>query len=272
MMKKVEPYKNIAGIYDEIRPSYPEKLIEDVISKANLKSGDILLDIGAGTGKATIQFAKKDFRINAVEIGEDMAEILINKCADYPSVSIDVASFEEWSRSDEQKYDMVYSAQAFHWIDKNIKYKKCYELLKDKGHLVLFWYNPSDDKLDKTRVIQEKIDTIVDKYVSNYFIDNGKPKRAEHDGVYKGDEREAEIESSGLFELLEKLEYTHEIKENAEQYLKAMKSVPAFASLLDGMDKNVIENMDNEIKALINKYGGYMGTLFNYSLYIARKI
>ena len=66
MIKEVEPYKGIAGIYEEIRPSYPQKLIKDVINKANLKLSDTLLEIGAGTGKATIQFAEKGFKIDAV--------------------------------------------------------------------------------------------------------------------------------------------------------------------------------------------------------------
>jgi hypothetical protein len=29
--------------------------------------------------------------------------------------------------------------------------------------------------------------------------------------------------------------------------------------------------MDNEIKEVINEYGGYVGTLFNFSLYITKK-
>lgn len=37
-MKKIEPYKGIAGMYEEIRPSYPDQLIQDVISKSDLKS------------------------------------------------------------------------------------------------------------------------------------------------------------------------------------------------------------------------------------------
>jgi trans-aconitate methyltransferase len=61
-----------------------------------------------------------------------MAEILRDKCADYSNVTIDVASFEEWKCNEDLKFDLIYSAQAFHWIDKNIKYKKCYELLIDK--------------------------------------------------------------------------------------------------------------------------------------------
>lgn len=53
-MNKIEPYKGISAIYEEIRPSYPEKLIQDVISKTDLKFNDRLLEIGSGTGKATI--------------------------------------------------------------------------------------------------------------------------------------------------------------------------------------------------------------------------
>lgn len=272
MGNKIEPYKGIAGIYDEIRPSYPEKLIKDIISKTDLKLEDSLLEIGAGTGKATIQFAEKGFSVHGIELGEDMAEILRDKCVNYPKVSVEVAPFEQWKCPCSQKYDMIYSAQAFHWIDKNIKYKKCCELLKDNGYLVLFWYNPCSDKLPLTKEIEEKIDRIVEKYIANYFVDKGQPERHAHDGVYKEDERRAEIEASGLFELVEKIEYTHETRNNANQYLKVMKSVPAFASKLDGLDDKVIENMDNEIAEIINYYGGYVSTMFNFSLYITKKI
>jgi len=183
-----------------------------------------------------------------------------------------VSSFEEWNSTNNQKYDMVFSAQAFHLIDKNIKYKKCHNLLKDKGYLVLFWYSPCNQKSDKTREIQKNIDVIVNKYINSHYKDNEKSERIEHDGIYKDSERKAEIELSGLFKLIEKLDYSHEIKENAEQYLKAMKSTPAFVSKLDGIDDKIIETMDNEIIELINKYGGYVGTLFNFSLYITIKI
>jgi SAM-dependent methyltransferase len=271
MVKKIEPYKGIAVIYDEIRPSYPEKLIRDVISRTNLKLDDRLLEIGAGTGKATVQFAEKGFKVHAIELGEDMAEILKVKCANYPKVSVDVASFEEWICHNDRVYDLIFCAQAFHWLDINIKYKKCYELLKDDGYLVLFWYNPCSDKLPATEEIEERVGKIVEKYASNYYLDRGKPERRAHDGVSKEDERKSEIEASGLFELVEKIEYTQETRNNADQYLKVIKSVPAFASILDGLDDKVIVDMDNEIREVINNCGGYASTLFNFSLYITKK-
>lgn len=272
MIKKIEPYKGIAEIYDEIRPSYPEKLIEDIISKTDLSLNNSILEIGAGTGKATVQFAKKGFAINAIELGEDMAAILKKKCTTYQKVSVDIASFEQWQGDNNEKFDMIYSAQAFHWLDKNIKYKKCHELLKDNGFLVLFWYTSNNDELSETMRIGENIDSIVKKYVSSYSINSEKPQRKEHDGVSEDDERKSEIEASGLFELVEKIEYTEETKNNAKQYIKVLNSVPAFASKVDGLSQLAIENMNREIEELINRNGGYVAALFNFTLYITKKI
>lgn len=272
MAVKVEPYKGIAEIYEEIRPSYPEKLIQDVIARAGLKPSDRLLEIGSGTGKATVQFAEGGFEIHAVEPGEDMAEIFKRKCRKYPKVSLDISSFEEWKCPDNETYDMIYCAQAFHWLDTEIKYKKCSKLLKDDGYLVLFWYNPSDNESAVSKEIDQKVEKIIQKYYSNYFVDRGKPARRAHSGVSKEDERKAEIEASGLFELVDKIEYTQESRNNPQQYLKAVKSVPAFASILDGLDDETIERMDNEIIEVVNSYGGYVSTLFTFSLYITKKV
>ena len=272
METKIEPYKGISVIYDEIRPSYPNKLIDDVISKTKIDSSHRLLEIGAGTGKATLQFAEKGFRIHAVELGEDMAEILRAKCADYKNVSLDVASFEQWINPKSMHYDMIYSAQAFHWIDAEIKYKKCHDLLKDEGYLVLFWYTVCEDELPITREIEAKVDTIVESYASSYSIEKEKPERRKHDGVTEDEKRKAEIEASGLFQLIEKKEYTQETRNNADQYLKVRKSIPAFASVLDRLEANVIDKMESEIRDVISYYGGYVSTQFKFSLFITKKI
>ena len=271
-MKKIEPYKGIAVIYDEVRPSYPDKLIEDVICKTDLKINDRLLEIGPGTGKATVQFAEKGFNIHGVELGKDMAEVFRRKCAKYPKVSIEVASFDQWDAEEQEKFDMIYCAQAFHWLDVNIKYKKCYELLKDDGYLVLFWYKPSENESDSSKIINEKVEEVIRKYTVNLVLQSGKPGRLAHSGISEDEERKAEIEASGLFEIIEKIDYTEEIQNSAEQCVKARKSVPAFASILDSMDEETIDKMDSEIVDIINDHGGKVGTTFDFSLYIAKKI
>ncbi len=200
-----------------------------------------------------------------------MAEILRDKCSDYSNVTIDVSSFEAWKCNEDQKFDVIYSAQAFHWIEKDIKYQKCYDLLRDKGYLVLFWYKPYGHKFPRTLEIDNQVNMVVKKYTANYFSIMDKPKRLVHTEVSNNDVRKMEIEDTGLFHIICELEYTHKIKNGPSQYLKAMKSVPAFASILDGLETNIIKKMDNEIEEIINNYGGYVDEEFQYSLYIARK-
>ena len=57
-MEKQESFNEMAQLYEKARPSYPEELIDDIIIKTNLGLKDRLLEIGAGTGKATIQLLK----------------------------------------------------------------------------------------------------------------------------------------------------------------------------------------------------------------------
>jgi hypothetical protein len=90
--------------------------------------------------------------------------------------------------------------------------------------------------------------------------------------VFKKEDRKAEIEDSGLFKIQDIFQYRTEVKNNSEQYLKAQKSVPAFASILDGMEESAIRDMEEEIVYEIDNNGGYVGTIFDYSLYIAKKI
>ena len=56
----------------------------------------------------------------------------------YPQVTFEIARFEQcWDRDDE--FDLVISAQAFHWISKNIGYDKSALALKQAGTIALFW-------------------------------------------------------------------------------------------------------------------------------------
>ncbi len=268
---KLEPYKGIAVTYEEIRPSYPEQLIEDIILRTGLNNSDRLLELGAGTGKATVQFAEKGFQVQAIEIGEDMAEILRKKCSDYEKVQIDVIAFEEWQNNSKVIYDMIYCAQAFHWLEPSIKYKKCHNLLKEEGYLVLFWYSPGEDNSLMALKRQDKINEVINRYKDDSSIKADAPQRKEHDGVYKEDERMREIEASGLFTVTDKLEYKQETKNDADMYIKTMVSVPSFAAILDGLEKQDAESMMTDIRNVIMEFGGYVSSYLNFSLYLARK-
>ena len=107
-------FERNAAVYDRVRPSYPEALIDAVIARA---PGKRALEVGAGTGKATALFAKRDLSITAIEPSAAMASVLR---ANVPSVTIVESTFEDFDSPD--RFDLVYAAQAFHWVDEAIGY------------------------------------------------------------------------------------------------------------------------------------------------------
>lgn len=139
-MRSRESFNNAAELYDEIRPSYPDQLINWIIQKTGLKTDDNLLEIAPGTGQATRKFAEKDYKIHAVELGDNLAKVLMKNLVDY-DVTVDVSSFEDWNSKSNEKYKLVYCATAWHWIDPEVKYKKSHGLLTNDGYLALIWNN-----------------------------------------------------------------------------------------------------------------------------------
>lgn len=103
-----------AALYDRVRPSYPEALVDAVIARA---PGKRVLEVGAGTGKATAVFAKRDLAITALEPGAAMASLLR---ANVPAVTVVESTFEAFSAT--ERFDLVYAAQAFHWVDEATGY------------------------------------------------------------------------------------------------------------------------------------------------------
>ncbi|MEX1377189.1 MAG: rRNA adenine N-6-methyltransferase family protein [Eubacteriales bacterium] len=76
-------FDDIVSSYDRMRPEYPNELFEDILSYSSLKYDVKSLEIGAGTGKATIPFLSKSFHVTAVEIGKNMASYLSKKFEKY---------------------------------------------------------------------------------------------------------------------------------------------------------------------------------------------
>jgi SAM-dependent methyltransferase len=125
-----------AELYDAARPSYPEALVDEVISSSAIPPGGGILEIGAGTGKATLAFARRGFSILALEPLPRMAAILRRKTAPFPAVSVEETTFEQW-RCGDRAFDLLVSAQAFHWVDPAVRYLNAARALRPKGALAL---------------------------------------------------------------------------------------------------------------------------------------
>jgi SAM-dependent methyltransferase len=125
-----------AELYDAARPSYPEALVDEAVARSGIPAGGRILEIGAGTGKATVPFARRGYAIVALEPGGNMAAVLRRRMSAFPGVAVEETTFEAWSGAD-RSFDLVISAQAFHWVDPAVRYVKAAAALRSGGALAL---------------------------------------------------------------------------------------------------------------------------------------
>jgi SAM-dependent methyltransferase len=133
-------FNEAADLYDEVRPRYQEVVIDDITLFAGLRTASRILEIGCGTGQITLPFAVRGFQILALEPGNAMAALASKRCAPYPNVSILQMTFEEWAVPG-QIFDLVLSAQAFHWIEPYSGCRKAAATLRSGGTMALVWNN-----------------------------------------------------------------------------------------------------------------------------------
>ena len=145
-------------LYEDVRPGYPEELIQDVIDLSDLEDHGRILEIGCGTGKATRPFAERRYELVCLDIGADLIAVAKEKLKAFPNVSFVEQAFEEWE-SDE-KFDLIISATAFHWVDPKVRYLKASEILKSKGFLAVF----SNQHVRKDEGFFAESQSLYDKY------------------------------------------------------------------------------------------------------------
>jgi SAM-dependent methyltransferase len=134
---------DIADEIERLRPDYPEPMITDVLAYAG-PAGRGALEIGAGTGKATVAFAARGVRLTALEPDEQMAGILARHLDGRPNATVHLGPFEDFAPP--APYDLVYSAGSWHWLDPAVRCARAAALLPAGGTLALFWNShwPSD--------------------------------------------------------------------------------------------------------------------------------
>jgi SAM-dependent methyltransferase len=133
-------FGEVAELYDRVRGGYSEDVIDDVISFAGIDPSNArALEVGAGTGKATVAFAAKGLEILALEPSAAMAAVARRNCEPFPEVRIELTTFEDWP-VDSGGFRLVFSAQAWHWVNPEVRSRKAAAALAPAGTLALFWH------------------------------------------------------------------------------------------------------------------------------------
>lgn len=122
-------FGGIATQYDRARPSYPRALIDRLMEW----SPHQVVDVGCGTGRASRLLMARGCDVIGVEPDPSMAAI-----ARSHGVSVEAGTFEEWDPR-QRLFDLVMSGQAWHWVQPDAGAAKAASVLRQGGHLAVFW-------------------------------------------------------------------------------------------------------------------------------------
>jgi len=128
-------YELAAADYERVRPSYPTRALAVLADALDLKTGQRVADLGAGTGKFTRLLALTGAKVVAVEpvaaMRERLTEIL-------PQVAA-VAGVAEATGLPDASVDAVVAAQAWHWFDGPAALTEIERVTGPNGRLGLVW-------------------------------------------------------------------------------------------------------------------------------------
>ncbi len=254
-----EVFSGVAEYYDAVRPSYPAGLYRVVSEELRIGPESSVLEVGAGSGAATAQIVEAwNPRITALEPGTELRGILEERFRGNPKVEIEGVKFEAFEPK--RKYDFLFSATAFHWVDRKMKFRLAFDALGEGGGLVLYWNNYSRDD----DPVFDEIQAVYRKYypVRTYNKDIRIVQRKSIE------DRRKEVERSGLFRLRRCEEFVERRTFAAAEYVKLLRTFSKNAA----RSEEIMKTFYGKMEELILSKGDRLELPVHTDLIIAKKI
>lgn len=250
-------FDGVASTYDQIRPDYPAKVIDDLITVTELGNESKILEIGPGTGQLTLQLARKGFDILALEIGKNLFEICRRNLSPFPSVRIENGDFDHYELPS-TSVDLVVAATSYHWLDPASRITRIASLLRDRGTMAI---------IDTVHVNGGSRQFFRDTQDCYMKWDPNTKEKYELPEASEVETSKWESETSDLFTTLFQGRYFYNRHYSASDYISLMKTYSDVASLGEDNRKGIL----NCIGTLIDsRYQGKITKRYLIELFVAR--
>jgi len=197
-------FGEVADLYHRHRPGYPEAVFDEVMAFGRLGRGARVLEVGAGTGKATAALVGRGLLVTALEPSPEMAAVARNQLRGASGWDVVGQAFEAWDPSG-RRFDLLLAAQSWHWVKPEVGYLKAARILSPEGTLALVWNRPRMDPDPVTSEIDRVYRTLVPSLT-------GRPP-----GERQVD-RTSEIENSGHFQSVKVCRFSWDLEYSARDY------------------------------------------------------
>ena len=223
--------------YDRYRPTYPQGLFDHIAARLDLPADAVVADLGAGTGKAARQMARRGWQVIALEPGEGMLDVLRARAAQEGLViEARLGAAEETGLGD-ASVDLVTAAQAYHWFDKARAVPEMARIVHPGGGVALFWNARADDRSDFLAAYTD---------LMSHFLPE------EHiDRRVRSSSAPGELEAGGLFVADDRVEIRHEVEMAADDFVSLTFTASQVRLFVDNEAQ---ERLRNELRELTRTY------------------
>lgn len=264
MMTGIRERRGVFGeavdAYEAARPGYPSGLIDDVLGYAQLGDAPVL-EVGAGTGKASIAFAGRDLDLTCVEPDARMAAALTRACAPFPRTAVVVSGFEQW-RAPAARFGLLFSAQAWHWVDPASRWTLAFDALRPGGTIALFW--------NRFSVRDEALKSALTEAHARHDTAELAPGTLEHTAPTVADSSPTwpltDLLADDRYIDAETRRYRAQYSFTRDRYLDLLASISAYRMLPDGQRMSLFA----DIAQTIDEQGGSFPLETETHLYLAR--
>jgi len=230
-----------------------------MVEFGELRPRDRALEVGSGTGRATRPLALRGLAVTALEPNPSMAGLARRNTADLPAVQVEEDSFEDWPLPLE-RFRLVASAQAWHWVRPEIRYAKARDALATGGTLALVWNTAAGEESlsGPSAGLEEEIEEVYRREAPN--LSEGVPRERVLD-------RQREIVASGAFEDVVREDYPWSTRYTSKEYLGLLRTQSDHRLL----DPPVLERLLSGIEVVLAGHGGTIHQRYVAKLYLARR-
>ena len=128
-------FDRVAELYDRARPTYQQALFDDIVALSGIPDGGRVLEIGCGTGQATLPMASAGIASRRWSWARTWRRWR-GASSSRTASTCRSCEFEEWPLP-EEPFDLVTCVSAFHWLDADVALPKMARALRPGGAIAI---------------------------------------------------------------------------------------------------------------------------------------
>jgi len=240
-------FEQCADAYEAFRPGYPTELFEHLTTRFRVDNGSVVVDVGAGTGRATWPLADRGCRVYAIEPSAAM-------CAKGAALATRFGDRVRFLNGAAEAIplvpnlaDLLISAQAFHWFDPRKALPEAARVLKPNAGIALFWNNRDAQR----NPVAADLDALIAR------------ANPEHTIAYRQHPWEQVLAASGLFLDVQRRTFYHTLTMTADSICGLFRSVSYVWNVLGTAGRIAFEH---DLRLLVERYYGHDPFPFVYRL------